>query len=130
MLVDAPATSVEPEIVDDGNGREGERAVALAERDEHAIIAEADDVDAADAADIGEEARMAVDSPAACVEPEIADDRHRREVERAVAPAKRNEHAVVPKSDDVRKSIAVDVENEARVAVDPPALVETEVRHN
>src|SRR5262245_47223095 len=85
MFVDAPTAGIKAKVVDDGNGREVERAVALAERDEHAVIAEPDDVNAADAADIGEEPRVLVDPPATGVEPEIANDRHRREVERAVA---------------------------------------------
>src|SRR5437667_195175 len=78
VLIDTPTAGIEPEIVDHGHRCEIERTVAVAERDVNAVVAEADDVDAADAADVRKEARMAVDPPAARVETEVAEHRDRR----------------------------------------------------
>ena len=50
-----------------GYGREGEGAVAVAERDVDAVVAEADDVGAAVAGEVGEEAGVLVDAPAPVV---------------------------------------------------------------
>src|SRR6266568_6145920 len=127
MLVDAPATRIEAEIVDHGHRREVEGPVAFAERDIDAGIAETDDVDAASTSHVGKKPRMLVDAPAARIEAKVVDHRHGGEIERAVAVAECDVHAVVAEADDVRKPIAGDVNHEARMPVDSPALVMTEV---
>ena len=77
MLVDAPAAGLVAEVVDD-ELRCLETAVGLRARDPGAVGAEADDVGAAVAARIGEEARMLVDSPAARVVAEVAHPKLRK----------------------------------------------------
>src|SRR5207249_4443528 len=73
VFVDAPAACFVAEGADDGNGLETERAVAVAQRDVHAGIAEADDVRASGSAQVGEETGMLVDPPAG-VEAQVGDD--------------------------------------------------------
>ena len=98
-----------------------ERAVAVAERRPHAGVAEADDVGAAVAGDVGQEARVLVDAPAPASKPRSAST-NLRCLERAVAVAERRPHAGVAEADDVGAAVAGDVGQEARVLLHPPAL--------
>ena len=86
---------VEPEV-GQHELRRLERAVAVAQRHPDAVVAEADDVGAAVAGDVGEEARMFVHAPAAGVGPKSSSTGP-RQPERAVAVAQRDEDAVSPK---------------------------------
>ena len=74
MFVDLPAAGVEAEVVEHGDGLELEAAVAVAERDVDAGVAEADDVGAPVAGDVGEQAWVFVDAPAAGLVAEVVDD--------------------------------------------------------
>ncbi len=67
VLVHPPAACFEAEVCQH-ELRRLERAVAVAERRPHAGVAEADDVGLAVAGDVGQEARVLVDAPAACFE--------------------------------------------------------------
>ena len=126
VLVDAPAAGLEAEV-GEHELRRLERAVAVAQRRPHAGVAEADDVGPAVAGDVGQEARMLVDPPAAGLEAEVGEHEPRR-LERAVAVAQRRPHAGVAEADDVGAAVAGDVGQEARVLVDAPAAgLEAEV---
>ena len=120
MLVDAPAAGSKPKSAIT-NRREAERAVAVAERDIDAGVAEADDVGAAVAGDVGEEARMLVDPPAAGSKPKSVMTGTGVKCERAVAVAERDVHAGVAEADDVGAAVAGQVGEEARMLVDAPA---------
>ena len=87
-------------------------------------VAEADDVGPAVAGEVGEQARMLVDPPAAGLEAEVGEHELRR-LERAVAVAERDLHAGVAEADDVGPAVAGDVGQEPRVLVDPPAAALT-----
>ena len=98
-----------------------ERPVAVRKGDVHAGIAETDDVRPPDTAQVGEEARMHVDAPAAGFVAEVADDGHRLEAERPVAVAVGDVDARVAEADDVGATVASHVREEAWVFVDAPA---------
>src|SRR5207244_1200516 len=104
------------------------RTVTVAERDVHSGIAEADDVCAVGAGDVGQKTRVLVDPPAAGLEAKVLDHRLRCEVERAVAPAQGDINAGIAEADDVSLSITRNVDDEARVLLDlPAAALEPEV---
>ena len=88
-----------------------------------ARAAEAEDVDASVAGDVGQEARVAVDSPAAriLVVPESAAYQLGL-LEAAVAFVARHPDAFVAEADDVRVLIAGDVGEETEVPLAPPPL--------
>src|SRR5690606_11371617 len=71
MSVHPPAAGFETEVGEHGLRLVTEAAVAIAQRHVHAGVAEADDVRPADAADVGEEARVPVHAPAAGFEAEV-----------------------------------------------------------
>ena len=100
--------------------RRRERAVGVCQRHVHAGIAEADDVGAAVAGDVGEEARMFLDPPAASLEAEVGQHGPGR-AERPIAVAERDIHPGVAEADDIGAAVAGDVGEEARVLVHPPA---------
>ena len=102
-----------------------EGAVAVAERDPDAGVAEPDDVGLAVSGDVDDEARVLVDAPALIVS-EVPDDEPRR-LERAVAVAERDPDAGVAEADDVGLAVSGDVGDEAGMPVDAPALVVSEV---
>ena len=68
MPIDVPAAALEAEVGEDELHRL-EGAVAVAERDIHAGVAEADDVRATVAGEIGDESWVLVDPPSAGFEP-------------------------------------------------------------
>ena len=72
MLVDAPAAGFEPKSPSTTRGGL-ERAVAVAQRDIDACIAETDDVGATVAGDVGEKSRVLVDAPSAGFVSEVVD---------------------------------------------------------
>src|SRR5215467_1459718 len=130
MLLDAPSTGFVSEVGDDEcrlSVRESERAVAVAERDEHARVCEPDDVGAADSSEVGEHARMLLDAPPVGLVPEVGDDKAWRS-ERAVAVAERRVNAGVAEGHDVRASACSEIAEEARMSFDaPPAGVVAQV---
>ena len=122
MLVDAPAAGFGAEIGDDRPRLSWNVPSPLLERDVHAGVAEADDVGAAVAGDVGEEAWMLVDAPAAGLEAEIREHGLRLERERAVAVAQRDVHAGVAEARRCRRGRSpVQVGEQARMLVDAPA---------
>ena len=72
MPLDAPPAGVVAEVVDYARDR-AEAAVRLGERHIHPGVAESDDVGAAIAGDVDDEARVLVDAPAAGVVAEVVD---------------------------------------------------------
>ena len=76
MPIDPPAAGVVAEVVDD-QLRGGEGAVGLGARHPDTGVAEADDVGSAAPGGVGQEARMLIDPPAACVVAEVVDDQLR-----------------------------------------------------
>src|SRR5690606_14967811 len=104
MPVDAPAPGDVAEILEHGHGREPEAAVAVAERHVDAGIAEPDDVRAAVAVDVGEEAGMPVDAPSLLIA-EIREHEGGR-VEGAAARGARDPDPGLAEADDVGAAVA------------------------
>ncbi len=130
VFVDLPAAGVEAEVVEHGDGLELEAAVAVAECDVDAGVAEADDVGAAVAGDVGEQAWVLVGAPAAGLVAEVVEDELGGR-EGAVAVAERDVDAGVAEADDVGAPVAGDVGQEAWVAVDAPATrLDAEIRQD
>ena len=130
MFVDLPAAGVEAEVVEHGDGLELEAAVAVAERDVDAGVAEADDVGAPVAGDVGEQAWVFVGAPAAGLVAEVVED-ELRGGEGAVAVAERDVDAGVAEADDVGAAVTGDVGQEARVPVDTPTTrLDAEIRQD
>src|SRR5262249_56613521 len=102
-----------------------ERPVAFAEADIDIVVAEADNVGAAIASDIGQEPGMLVYSPP-LVNTEFRDAGGHGE--RAVTVTQRDIHTVVPAADDVRPAIPGDIGQEPRVLVHAPPLIDTPPR--
>ena len=119
VLVDPPAAGVVAEVGDTSCGALKVPS-AVGARDLDAGVAEADDVGAAVAGDVGQEARVLVDAPAAGVVAEVGDDQLRR-VEGAVGVGARDLDAGVAEADDVGAAVAGDVGQEPRMLLDPPA---------
>ena len=74
MLFDGSRV-LEAEVRDHEQGPLGEAAAAVGQGDQDAGVAEADDVGAAVAGDVGEEAGVPVDLPAAGLGAEVVDGR-------------------------------------------------------
>jgi hypothetical protein len=116
--VDPPA--LVPAEVADLELRRGEAAVGLRVGDDHAGVAEADEVVPAVAVDVGDRARVPVGAPA-LRGAEVAGPQHRRG-ERAVGLAQGDEDAGVAEGHDVGAAVPVDVGELAHVLADPPAV--------
>ena len=125
MLVDSPALVVAEVVENEPGLLEG--AVAVGQRDVDPGVAEADDVGAAVAGDVGDEAGVPVDLPAAGLGAEVVDGRHGRVGEGAVSVGEGDVDAGVAEADDVGAAVAGEVGEEAGVLVDAPALVVAEV---
>jgi hypothetical protein len=83
VLVDVPGAGLSAKVGEhEPNGPK--RAVAIAERNVDSRIAEADDVGATIAAQIGEKARVLVDAPSSGLLPEVR-EHHLRRLECPVA---------------------------------------------
>src|SRR3981189_3563144 len=122
-----PRPRVESEVVEHRDRREVERAIALAESDIDAGVAKAHDVGKPIVVDVEHEAGMTVDAPALVVT-EVRHDRLRREGERAVAVAQCHVYAGVAEGHDIRKAVAAQVREHARMLVNAPAArLESEV---
>ena len=122
MLVDAPALIVSEEAGREVHGG-SEAALAVVEGGPHAVVAEADDVRKAVVVEVDDEARMLVDLPA-LLNPEIRQDGLRVRVgEGAVRVLEGSPDARVRESDDIGTAVLVDVDDKARMLLDPPALV-------
>ena len=107
------------------NVRRGERAVAVADRRPGARVAEADDVGATIAIEIGHQPGVAGDLPA-LARTEFREHQCCR-LERAVSIAQGNPDTVIPKSDDVCSPVAGEVGDHSRVLVDAPTLVVAQI---
>ena len=99
----------------------------LDRRDVDPGVAEADDVSAAVTGDIGEEAGVPVDPPAAGLGAEVVDGRHGRVGEGAVSVGQRDVDAGVAEPDDVGAAVTGDVRQQPQMGLDPPPLVVAEV---
>src|SRR5262249_41108924 len=119
-LVDPPAAGIEAKVVDDRYRLESERAVAVAQCDIDAVVAEADNVRAAFCSHVREKARVLVDAPASGFEAEVRKHKLRR-LERTVAVAQSDIDACIAEPNDVRAAVAGDVREKSRVLVDAPA---------
>ncbi len=106
------------EVLDD-ELRVLEGAVAVVQRGPDARVSEADDVGAAVAGEVGEEARVFLGPPAARVVAEVLDDEPRA-LERAVAVVEGHPHPGVSEPDDVRTAVAGEVGEKARMLLHPP----------
>ena len=95
-------------------------AVGLRPGDVHAGVAEADDVGPAVAGGVGQEPRVLLHPPAACLVPEVVHHAAQR-IEGAVRLCPRHVHAGVAEADDVGPAVAGGVGQEPRVLLDPPA---------
>src|SRR5439155_17236742 len=111
VLVDLPAAGFESEVGEDELHRL-EGAVAVSEGDVDAGVAEADDVGAAVAREVCEEAGVLVDVPAARLFAEVGED-ELGGAERAVAVAERYIDPGVAEADDVGPAVAPEVCEEA-----------------
>ena len=96
-----------------------ERAVAIAQRDPHTVLTKADDVGKSAVCQVRKKSRVTVDAPVLRVA--IVRDGDLRPLKRAVAVADRRPHILVAEADDVGPAIAVEIDDEARVPIDPPA---------
>ncbi len=103
-----------------------ERAVAVVDSDPDAGVAEADDVGAPVAGDVGDEARVACRRASPGRSRSRRADRRRRRRCRRRCSARRPD-AGVAEADDVGAPSPVRSASKPRVLVDPPALVGTEV---
>src|SRR5262249_20620633 len=112
IVVDARADDARPGLF--------RTRVAFIARDVDPGVSEADDVRAAVARDVDDEARVLVDTPASGDVAEVVDDPLRR-LEGAVAVVARDVDPGVTEADDVRAAVARHVDDEARVLVDTPA---------
>ena len=97
-----------------------EAAVAVAQRGPYPRVPEADEIGAAVTGEVDGEARVAVDPPAAGLDPEVRHDDPRR-LEAAVAVAECRPDAALAEADDVGRTAAPQPREYARVAVDAPA---------
>ena len=102
-----------------------EGAVAVAERNPNAGVAEPNDVGLAVAGDVDDEAGVLVHAPPLVVS-EVCNDEFRR-LERAVAVADGGPDAGVAEPNDVGLAVAGHVDDEAGVLVHTPALVVSQV---
>src|ERR1700745_1523397 len=107
MPVDAPTAGLLTEVRNHRRRLERERAVAVAQRDVHAGIAEGHNVGTPGPAQIGEQAWMLIDAPSG-VEAEIG-DHETRGLKSAVAIAERDVDARIAETHDVRAAVSGEV---------------------
>src|SRR6266508_1514669 len=119
MFLNAPAAGLIGKVVDLWLKRI-EPAVGAPERNEHELVAERHDVDAAIAVDVAEQPRVLLNAPAARLIGEVVDHRLRR-IEPAVGAPERDEHKLVAERHDVGTAVAVDVPEQPRVLLNAPA---------
>jgi hypothetical protein len=123
MLGDAPAL-VPAEVVND-HSRRLEGAIAIAERGPHAVVAEADQVAASVASEVGDEARMPVRSPTLIIS-QFGSAEYRR-AEGSISGRKRGKHTVIAEAYNVGRAIAVEIGKQSQMLLGAPALIEAEV---
>src|SRR5262250_981462 len=120
MLLDTPCAGLISEAGED-QVRFLEGAVAVAKRGPHPVISEGDNVCTAIAGEVGEEARMLLDTPY----PGLITETFVDEVwvlKGAVVVAERGPHPVISKDDNARTAIAPQVGEEVRMLLDTPFL--------
>ena len=101
-------------------------AAGQCSREPDAVVAEADDVGPPVAAGVGEEAGVAVDSPAAGGVAEVPHDQLGR-IEATLCLRSREPNAVIAEADDVAAAVAARIGGEAGMPVHAPARVRPEV---
>src|ERR1039457_4233944 len=119
VLLHMPTSGFVTEVRDHGLWLEGESSVAVAERNVDAGVSEADDVRAAVAGQVGQEARVLLYTPCSGYVTEVR-DHELRVLKRSVAVAERDVDPAISESDNVRAAVARKVGEEARVLVYMP----------
>ncbi len=106
--------------------RRRKRAVSVAQGDPNSVRPDSNQVRPAVAGHIQHEARVLIDAPALVIS-QVHDHESRR-LEGAVAIAQGRPHAGIAESDQVGLAVSGDVGHEARMLIDAPALVISQVR--
>src|ERR1039457_5562921 len=119
VLLHMPTSGFVTEVRDHGLWLEGESSVAVAERNVDAGVSEADDVRAAVAGQVGQEARVLLYTPCSGYVTEVR-DHELRVLKSSVAVAERDVDPAISESDNVRAAVARKVGEEARVLVYMP----------
>jgi hypothetical protein len=124
MVFNAPAVVV-THFGEDKRGR-GECAVAVADRGINSRVAEADDIGAAIAIEVAHDPEVFGPLPALT---RVESGKHQFWwLKCAISIAQGDPDAVIPKSDQVRFAVTRHINHKARVLIDAPALVISQVR--
>src|ERR1700751_4339239 len=96
-----------------------ERAIAIAQSDPNAVFAESDNVGESAVGQVDKKSRVTADAPILVVA--VVSDCDFRPLKSSVPVANGRPHIFVAESNDVGETISVEVNNEARMLINPPA---------